>query len=141
VVARSASLLAAVLLLFGLPHCAIDDRNLKEQDGDDSNGGSSNGGSSNGGSSSGGTAGNDPLCAPDPQNDECQNCARDRCCAQYVDCIMNPDCDAYVACGRACPDADDACFDACDDQYPIGSALFYGFAACGLTECPDLCSS
>jgi hypothetical protein len=130
VVARSVSLVAAVALLFGLPRCAIDDRDLEVRN--DGNGGSSNGGS-------GGTGGTDPLCEPDPEDTPCQACARDRCCAQYVDCVMNAECGEYVTCGNMCADSDSACLSACDDEHPIGSALFYGFAACGLTECPDLC--
>jgi hypothetical protein len=86
-VARSASLLAAVLLLFGLPHCAIDDRDLDEQEGDDDRGGSSNGGSSNGGSSNGGSAGSD-LCTIDSDDTECTVCTKNNCCDEYVTCLM-----------------------------------------------------
>ena len=123
-VARSISLVAAVALLFGLPRCAIDDRDLEVTNG------------------SGGSGTDLPAeCRRDGDDDDCFACAKERCCAQYVDCNMNTDCGDYVSCGDACAASDDACFDACDDQHPIGSALFYGFAACGLTECPDLCQS
>jgi hypothetical protein len=129
VVARSVSLVATVALLFGLPRCAIDDRDLDVTEGSGGNGGS------------GGTSNLPAECRRDGDDDDCFACAKERCCAQYAECNMNTACGDYVSCGDECADDDTACFDLCDDQYPIGSALFYGFAACGLTQCPDLCDS
>jgi hypothetical protein len=138
VVARSASLVAAVLLLSGLTRCAIDDRDLDETEGEDDTGGSSNGGSSNGGtsagssnggSSNGGSAGTDPACEIMSDDSACSVCTKTFCCDEFATCVYSPNCSQYVACIAEC--LDDACVFACDDSYPEGSAEFRAIVSCG----------
>jgi hypothetical protein len=115
VVARSASLLAAVLLLFGLPRCAIDDRDLEE------------------------TAGSTALCTPESDDSECIRCTKENCCDQYAECITSADCQVYVSCGAAC-DGDGPCITACDNDYPEGAVVFNAIVTCNTARCPDACT-
>jgi hypothetical protein len=150
-------LAALISLAFVMTQCAIDSRELEEQDGDDdsggssnggssnggssnggsSNGGSSNGGSSNGGSSNGGTSGIPIDCQRDENDDDCFACQKAACCDEYQACFASVDCVDYVECGAPCLDS--ACIAACGVVYPEGETLFLDFAYCGGVSCPESC--
>lgn len=75
------------------------------------------------------TATGDPACdaqglpCGDDVDPGCQGCALSNACAAAADgCVAEPhgDCVALNDCYLACPSAEDACFEACDAQFPAG---------------------
>lgn len=111
------------------------------------NGGSSTGtaGSSNTGGSSSGTAGSSQGSGCDvgtPGSDNCVSCGE---CSKLTSCKKewdtanaSDDFQQFSACVFTCFDS--ACGEACDKEYPEGSALFGAFITCQVcTACPTTC--
>ena len=81
----------------------------------------------------------------EPMDPGCVACAisEGSCQDEYKSCQEAPgdDCLDLLDCYRDCSDGDQACFDACDAQYPQGTvplSLLFGCVFC--IECPVSCN-
>jgi hypothetical protein len=60
----------------------------------------------------------------------CLECGIAKCPVQWADCMGNADCYQRFLCGTFCPDFDEACYLACDVQYPAADAFFGALLLC-----------
>ncbi len=114
---------ALALLALGTPACASilgDDFEVTDH----------------GGGSSGGSACLDQGC------DSCTFCVLAEACAGVDQkCYENPDCSFIDGCVFGCNNGDQACIDACGQQYPGGVDDFNARAACIQCECSSVCGT
>ena len=118
------TLFALFALLLTATHCVdIDDRDLEVTDGNGDDG--TGGGSSN-------------ACEPEAEDSDCTLCTKDYCCNELEACNENYDCVYFADCWFGC--LDDACEDACAQQYPGGVIDFAAFIECTYEQCFEPCS-
>jgi hypothetical protein len=124
-IARSGLALMMAIPL-GVIACSDDDDGKKtETDGGAGSAGSGASGGESGAAGGGGSAGQASGGAGGSAGDctntygqgaECKSCLDQNCCAEAMACANSAACDAFVECGRACPDHTDTasdCMQAC----------------------------
>jgi hypothetical protein len=71
----------------------------------------------------------------------CQTCAETNCCTELADCDTGTDCGSLIDCFAPCDPADDACIQACVDQFPDGGAPYTSLYDCVTAGCETECAA
>jgi hypothetical protein len=77
------------------------------------------------------------ICAPRVADSDCKRCWRKSCCAEFTNQVTHPDALKWTGCITDCPD--DACVDACKQQYPDYAAILAAFDTCEQVQCGAQC--
>jgi hypothetical protein len=72
-------------------------------------------------------------------NPTCNTCLDTSCCTQAFGCGANAQCNALFACTQACAQGDQACLNACSQQFPSGVSAYDAFVGCMNTSCAGKC--
>jgi len=113
-----------------------------DTDGGDGGDGGSGGSDTDGGDGgSGGDGGGNQGCGSLEwsNNAECNSCMEDMCCAELAACDEGTECGDLLDCLEPCG-ADQACQQACVNQFPNGLADAQDLITCG-EECDDECNA
>jgi hypothetical protein len=80
------------------------------------------------------------ICRPTPEDDACDSCERNTCCAEYKAYVGHPDFTAASECGRACQEQDGGldldCFTGCTARFTD-----FGQTISAMTACRERCSA
>ncbi len=71
----------------------------------------------------------------------CDQCAKDKCCAEVMACNNSADCKALQECIGPCAQDDLVCILTCQDAHPKGGDLLQEVGACAQNNCKNECPS
>jgi hypothetical protein len=74
------------------------------------------------------------VCVPSPADDACEQCQKASCCNEFQAFFGAANALDYTDCFDAC--SDQACYDACDAQYPAAAQAFGAVLSCVVGNCP-----
>lgn len=86
----------------------------------------------------GGDDGTGDICAAGADDNTCDTCQKQKCCAELTACSDDADCNGLATCAAAC--ADDTCVQTCLDTYPDGFAILDEAATCQTENCGTPCN-
>jgi hypothetical protein len=139
---RSTNLLALAAVLMGGAFACNQALGIEAAQLDPGTGGNGLGGAGAGFSGGvGGTAAEGlggTTCTPPASANACGVCLNTQCCAELTACNLSDDCVNLADCVADCED--DACFNNCEDTFPVGVPLLVDFLDCGEANCTDECS-
>jgi hypothetical protein len=69
----------------------------------------------------------------------CDQCAKDRCCAEVVACTENDDCTALQNCLEPCDQQDIVCILTCTESHPDGEEILKKVGSCARSKCKTEC--
>jgi hypothetical protein len=70
---------------------------------------------------------------------QCDECTRDQCCTNVLDCENSTDCRAYRGCIAKCKPGDLSCGDACTAAHQEGQRLESIVSQCAEVRCSEPC--
>lgn len=71
----------------------------------------------------------------------CDQCAKDKCCAEVTACNSSADCKALQECIGPCAQDDLVCILTCQDAHSKGADLLQEVGACAQNNCKNECPS
>jgi len=71
----------------------------------------------------------------------CDQCAKDKCCAEVMACDKSADCKALQECIGPCSQDDLVCILTCQDAHSKGADLLQEVGACAQNNCKNECPS
>ena len=80
-----------------------------------------------------------PLKVGDPA--ACDQCAKDKCCAEVMACNSSADCKALQECIAPCAQDDLVCILTCQDAHSKGAGLLQDVGSCAQSNCKNECPS
>ena len=79
------------------------------------------------------------ICVPKPTDSDCRKCTRESCCTEETNRATHPDAVKWTGCVTGC--GDDACVNACKQQFPDYAAIIAAFDTCEQTKCGAMCAT
>jgi hypothetical protein len=71
----------------------------------------------------------------------CDQCAKDKCCAEVLACDKSADCKALQNCIAPCAQDDLVCILTCQEAHPKGGDLLQEVGSCAQNNCKNECPS
>ena len=71
----------------------------------------------------------------------CDQCAKDKCCAEVMACDKSADCKALQECIAPCAQDDLVCILTCQDAHSNGASKLQDVGACAQSNCKNECPS
>lgn len=69
----------------------------------------------------------------------CDQCAKDKCCAEVLACTNSPECTALQECLEPCPQTDFLCIVTCQETHPEGNDTLGKVGSCARSKCKTEC--